>query len=275
MPGSKIILTGGGPAFGLPEVSPYVTKTEVQLTMACLPYEKRFDRPESSPKGQLPWIEDAGERIADSTFIRAYLERAYGVDLDAGLSQAERAQAWTIERMLENHLGWVMAYYRFLPENFAKGPAHWFDEAPEAMREALRAGLLDAVRQNLMSIGIMRHTPEEILWLGEKSLTALAVLLDEKPFLFGERPTGTDAFAFAVLAQSLTPVFESPLRDAIEARPALVAYTARMMKRFYPDFEWTAREALPEPRSVVRRTKWRNQVPPSFQNDEYSVQWAG
>jgi hypothetical protein len=32
--------------------------------------------------------------IADSTFIRAHIERKYGFDFDAGLSQQGRAQAW-------------------------------------------------------------------------------------------------------------------------------------------------------------------------------------
>ena len=63
-----IILFGGGPAFGLPEVSPYVTKTEVQLKMAEIPYTKEFARPDASPKGQLPFIEDDGQRIADLPF---------------------------------------------------------------------------------------------------------------------------------------------------------------------------------------------------------------
>ena len=36
-----IILYGAGEGFGLPEISPYVTKTEVQLRMANLRYEKR------------------------------------------------------------------------------------------------------------------------------------------------------------------------------------------------------------------------------------------
>ena len=39
-----IILYGAGEGFGLPEISPYVTKTEVQLRMAGLPYEKRVGR---------------------------------------------------------------------------------------------------------------------------------------------------------------------------------------------------------------------------------------
>ena len=49
-----ITLYGIGPGFGLPEISPYVTKTEVQLRMAGVTYVKQKARPDTSPKGQLP-----------------------------------------------------------------------------------------------------------------------------------------------------------------------------------------------------------------------------
>ena len=64
-------------------------KTEVQLKMAGLAYEKRQGRREESPKGQVPFIDANGARIADSTFIRAYLERAFCVDFDEGLGVKE------------------------------------------------------------------------------------------------------------------------------------------------------------------------------------------
>ena len=56
-----IVLYGFGAGFGLPEISPFVTKTEVQLKMAGLSYRKEKAMPPSSPKGQLPYIRD-GER---------------------------------------------------------------------------------------------------------------------------------------------------------------------------------------------------------------------
>ena len=83
----------------------------------------------------MPFIDDDGERIADSTFIRAHIERKYGVDLDEGLDSHARAEAWAIERMVENHFGFAVGYTRCLiPENFDKGPAHFVDYAPAAQR---------------------------------------------------------------------------------------------------------------------------------------------
>src|SRR5271167_4944434 len=103
-----ITLYGGGPNFGLPETSPYVTKTEVQLQMAGLTYRKQTAMTTDSPKGQLPFIDDDGECIADSTFIRAHIESKYGFDFDAGLDLQQRAQAWAFERMIEHHLYWAL-----------------------------------------------------------------------------------------------------------------------------------------------------------------------
>ena len=59
-----ITLYGFGEGFGLPEISPFVTKTEVQLKMAGLAYRKERTKPPASPKGQLPYIDDGGESIA-------------------------------------------------------------------------------------------------------------------------------------------------------------------------------------------------------------------
>lgn len=238
-----IVLFGGGPAFGLPETSPYVTKTEVQLKMAGLLYSKERGMPQQSPKGQIPWIEQGERRVADSTFIRAYIEEAHGIDLDAGLSEVERAQAWAIERMVENQLGWCAAWFRFKDEaNFEKGPGRWFDAMPAEQRDGMLESLRTAVDTNLKAVGVGRHTPPEIVMLGVKSLAALSTLLGDKPYLFGDRPTGTDATVFAIVANVLTPFFESPLRREAEGYANLVAYVDRMMARFYPEFAWKAEE---------------------------------
>ncbi|WP_437762744.1 glutathione S-transferase C-terminal domain-containing protein [Sorangium sp. So ce281] len=236
-----ITLHSFGPMFGLPEASPYVTKTEVQLKLLGLPYTKERARPDQSPKGQLPFIDDGGARIADSHFIREHLEKKHGKDLDAGLDARQRAEAWAVERMIENQLAAASGCARWLiPENFAKGPANFVNGAPEEVRPKLREELLARVRENFRAMGIGRHSDAEIVELGARSLSALSALLGDRPYLFGARPAGVDATAFAVLAGLLTPFFDSPLRRRAEGFANLTAYAARLMKEFYPDHPWEA-----------------------------------
>jgi glutathione S-transferase len=95
-----------GPAFGLPDPSPFVMKAEVLLKMAGLLYRTDTKGLRRAPKGKLPYIEDDGERIADSTFIRWHIEKKYGIDFDRGLPREEQATAWAFEKLAEDHLYW-------------------------------------------------------------------------------------------------------------------------------------------------------------------------
>ena len=189
-----ITVYGFGAGFGLPEISPFVTKTEVQPKMAGLGYAKEKARPTASPKGQLPYVVDDAEAIADSTFIRAHIEAKYGVDFDAPLNLQQRAQAWAFERMAEHHLYWALVGARWTnPENFAKGPAHFFDGAPAHMREKLREDAQFRVAENYLISGLGRHTPDEDIDLAIRSLLALSVQLGDKPYLVGGTPCGAVA----------------------------------------------------------------------------------
>jgi glutathione S-transferase len=236
-----ITLYGFGEGFGLPEKSPFVTKTEVQLKMAGIAYRKHKAMPPASPKGQLPYIEDDGESIADSTFIRAHIEGKYGFDFDAPLSLQHRAQAWAFERMIEHHVYWALVGARWVdPDNFAKGPAHFFDGAAEHLREKLREDAQFRVAENYLICGLGRHAPEGDIDLALRSLFALSVQLGDKPYLMGDTPCGTDATAFGALAGILTPFFVSTLREETEKFGNLTAYVDRMMLQYYPDFAWTS-----------------------------------
>jgi glutathione S-transferase len=238
-----IILYGFGAGFGLPEISPFVTKTEVQLKMASLAYRKDRAMPPASPKGQLPYIDDAGARVADSTFIRAHIEGKYGFDFDAPLSLQARAQAWAFERMIEHHVYWALVGARWVDDtNFAKGPAHFFDGAPEHVRDKLREDAQFRVAENYLLSGLGRHAPDEDVDLAVRSLFALSVQLGDKPYLMGDVPCGTDATAFGALAGILTPFFTSQLRERTAQFGNLTAYVDRMMLQYYPEFAWVARQ---------------------------------
>jgi glutathione S-transferase len=236
-PTQPIILYTFGAGFDLPELSPYCMKTEIQLQMAGLPYQKDLTGYPKAPKGKLPYIKDGDAVIADSTFIRQHIEWSYGVDFDAGYDLKDRAFAWAVERMLEDHLGWAATKYRWLdPVNFAKGPAHFFDDAPEAIREKLRADTVAEVRERLHSHGLGRHSEEDALFLGTRSLYSFSQLLGDKPYLLGDTPCGVDATACGMLATVMTPFFETELRKAAESCSNLKPYVDRMMARFYPAF---------------------------------------
>jgi glutathione S-transferase len=228
-----LIFYGFGSAFDLPDPSPFVMKSEVQLKMAGVPY--RFERaaPAAAPKGKIPFIQTGAHRVGDSTFIRAHIEKEFRFDFDAGLSAEQRGQAWAIERMLEDHLYFAILQARWLDdENWQKGPSHFFDGAPEGVA----AGARERTRAKLEAHGLGRHREEEIAELGKRSIDALAAQLGDKSYLFGDTPCGADATAFAFTAAVLTPFFDTPLRKAAEQHANLTAYRDRMMRQYYPQF---------------------------------------
>jgi glutathione S-transferase len=239
MSSTGLTLYATRPGFGLPDTSPFVIKTEVQLKMAGVAYDRASAIPPQAPNGKLPFIDDHGVVISDSTFIRAHLERKYAVDLDAELDVRQRAQAWTIERLLEDHLYFAMVWFRWIdPDNFAKGPAHFADSAPEADRARMRQEIRARKTAELHAQGLGRHPPTQIAELGTRSIEALAKLLGNQPFFMGAFPSGVDATAAGMLASVATPFFDTPLRRAVEAHPNLVDYVARMMQRYYPGQAW-------------------------------------
>lgn len=226
-----------GPAFGLPDPSPFVTKAEVLLKMAEVPYQTKRADVRKAPKKKLPYIRDAnGTVIADSTLIRFHLERHLGVDFDAGLMPSERGVAWAVEKMCEDHIYWIAMRERWLvPENFDKGPRHFFDALPKPMRPIVIAMVRRDVTRNLWAQGMGRHTAAETDEIAARSIQSLADVLANKPFLMGDQPCGADAFVFATVAGLLCDHFETSSRDIALRHPNLIAYRDRGMARWFPE----------------------------------------
>jgi len=225
-----------GPYFGLPDGSPFVTKAMLLLKLAGLPYKEDRGGYGRAPKGKLPYLDDDGLIVADSTFIRFHIEKKYGFDFDAGLDPAQKATAWAVEKMCEDHLYLALIAMRWLDAaNFAKGPAHFFDAAPAPIRSILRTLVRRKVQKGLVAQGFGRHSPAEMATLAIRDIDALAVLLGDKTFLTGEKPCAADATVFAFVAHFLAPVFETPIRTAAESHGNLVAYRDRIMERYFSD----------------------------------------
>jgi glutathione S-transferase len=227
-----------GPAFGLPDPSPFVTKAEMLLKIAGLPYRTDTGGFRKAPKGKLPYIEDDGETIADSTFIRWHLEKKYRIDFDRGLNAEQRATAWAFEKMAEDHLYWAVVDARWMDEaNFAKGPRNFFRQVPAPIRPLMIPLIRRKIRNALYGQGLGRHARGEIAALGTRSIDAIAEYLGDKPFFMGAEPTGVDATVFAFAIGVLCPRFDTPLRSAAERHDGLKRYVGRMMERYYPDLK--------------------------------------
>ncbi|HYP57974.1 MAG TPA: glutathione S-transferase family protein [Beijerinckia sp.] len=224
-----------GPYFGLPDASPFVFKAMLLLKFAGLAYREDRGGLRKAPKGKLPFIEDDGVKIPDSTFIRFHIEKKYGFDFEAGLNDEQRAMAWAIEKMCEEHLYPALMATRWVDDaNFTKGTAKLFEAVPVPLRAGVRSLIRRQVIKNLHAQGFGRHTPEEQDQLAIRDMDALAALIGEKPYLMGEKLCGADATVASFVASYLTPAFETPIRTAAERHGNLVAYRNRIMGLYFP-----------------------------------------
>jgi glutathione S-transferase len=227
-----------GPYFGLPDGSPLVIKAMLLLKFAGLPYKEDRGGFGKAPKGKLPYIDDDGTVVPDSTFIRFHVEKKYGFDFDAGLTPEQKAAAWAIEKMCEEHLYWALVATRWLEDaNFAKGPAQFFKAVPMPFRPIVHGLIRRKVTKTLKLQGFGHHTHAERDVLAIADINALATLIGDKDFLMGEKPCSADATVFAFVASFLTPVFDTPIRTAAERNPNLAAYKDRITRHYFSHLE--------------------------------------
>ncbi|MEO8061149.1 MAG: glutathione S-transferase family protein [Pseudomonadota bacterium] len=226
-----------GPHFGLPDPSPFVMKGEMLLKLSKLPYQTNTRGFGKAPKGKLPYIDDGGTIVADSTLIRLHLERKHSINFDRTLSERDRGIAWAVEKMLEDHVYWAVVYWRWLIDaNFDRGPQKFFDRAPAIIRPIVTRMVRRRVRARLHGQGFGRHSEAEMTAMASRAFEALSQVLGDNRYLMGNEPCGADATAFAFIAGTLAKIFESPLQVKAASLPNLVAYNDRMMAEFYPGF---------------------------------------
>jgi glutathione S-transferase len=231
-----ITLYSFGPGFGLPDPSPFVTKADVLLKMSGVAYKTAPANLSEAPKGKVPYIEEDGIKIGDSTLIRLHLEQKHQIDFDKYLSTRDKGIAWAVEKMLEEHLYWAIVHERWqIDSNFTKGPSIFFAGVPGVIRPFITSMVRKKVRKNMHAQGLGRHSREELLAMANRSVDALAQVLGDKPYLMGDQKCGADATAFAFALGALCPLFDTPLRTHAEQHRNLIAYCDRMRAEFYPN----------------------------------------
>lgn len=225
------------PTWGLPSLSPFCIKVEDFLRRNKVPYKIIFEtNPARGPKGKMPFIRDltnGGDTVvADSTFIINYLTDTYCLQLGK-VDAALQAQGLAFQRMIEEHLYFVLLYSRWID------PVGWKvlkQEFTPLFPPFIGPPFLLLIRRQLIkqarAQGLGRHTQEQVYEMGRNDLQAISSFLGEKPFMLGDQWTAVDATLYAFLTTILKQPIESDLKLAVLSHPNLVAYHQRQDREF-------------------------------------------
>jgi glutathione S-transferase len=234
-------------AFGLPNPSAFCVKLETYLRMANIPYEIAVGEPRDAPKGKVPWIDDGGYLLADSTFIIAYLKKKHGDVLDGQLTVHQQALGHAIKKLVEDSLYFVSSYSKWVEdEGFKIYAAQLFAGMPEEQLKYVPDMVRKRAIEKLHAQGIGRHSSAEVYELGVQDVESFAELLGTGEYLFGDHPTSFDASAFGVIGNLKDGPFPSPVRDAIRSTGRVADYIDRIREEYFADiFQDAAQMAEP------------------------------
>jgi len=142
-----------------------------------------------------------------------------------------------IDLPVVEHLYWCVMYHHWQVDR------HWptikemfFGTLPDDQRDAVADEVRQQLIRDLHGHGMGRHAYEEVIDFARSDLKAIADVLGDGPFLFGDEPKSADAAIATQVLGIVNDPFESPLTDVIHAQKPLVPYAKRVLKQFFPEF---------------------------------------
>ncbi|XP_051880599.1 failed axon connections homolog isoform X2 [Pristis pectinata] len=226
------------PECKVPSLSPFCLKMETYLRMADLPYQNYFDG-KLSPQGKMPWIEYNHQKVSGTEFIIEFLQDKLGVNLNKHLDPSERAVSRAITKMVEEHFYWAIVYCQWIDNLHETGKILSVSGPFSGFLKWILCHLTRGiVKREMYGHGIGRFSKEEIYTLMEKDMRALSVILGDKKYIMGPRPSTVDAAVFGQLAQAMwTLPGTRPERLIRDELVNLAMYCKRIKRKFWP--EWT------------------------------------
>jgi glutathione S-transferase len=230
-----------GPAFGLPDASPFVMKVETYLRMTGQKYETVTADVRKAPRKQLPFVDIDGKRIADSTAIVSVLESTRPDKLDAHLTPKARTVGLAFQSMLEEYLYFGLLYIRWATDEgwavFEPTLREMIGKmgVPSLMRGMICKSARKQVIERTRSQGIGRKPRTELVGVCTQMIDALGEELGEGPFFRGGKLTTYDATVYAFVAGVLCPAFDNELRRHCATKKNLVDYADRMRDKYWKD----------------------------------------
>lgn len=202
-------------------------KVEVYLILSGLAYKvKNVLNPNSAPKGKLPYIEDNGQKVADSDLIINYCQKNYPQNnLDEFLNDKEIYLGRLIQRTFDEHLYWVLIYSRWVEaEGWLVIKQKFFGELPALIRPLISNMVRRKMINSVNYQGLGKHSRDEIYQMGLTDIKSFEAMLDNKRFLFGEKPTSFDAGVYAFLENFRLILTPNPIKSYLDNNETLNKY---------------------------------------------------
>ena len=212
-------------------LSPFCVKAAMFLAQSGQPWQRKdLLDPRKMPHQKLPVMKTEERLIADSDGIRDWLE-ARGVEFDPGLTAVEKAQSRALIHMAEDHL-----YFHIVQDRWGDD-AVWsviretfFASIPRVIRGPISRSIRKSVLRGLGFQGTARFSQTERQARLEKDLIAIANLLQDRPFLMGDRVTAADLSMGPMLSAMMETPVKTDLNKRISGDPILSAYADRVRK---------------------------------------------
>jgi metaxin len=255
-----VLVTRPG-AFGLPTACPACLPAFLYLRLAAVSFQEQVTavEPDSEDLPAVEYGESVGFASEDGGVIE-FLRKENVVDLDAGLSDSEKAELETCKAMMESWLADASAYETWMRENNRQCKAVYFAELPWGLAQALDWKQRVAVMQRLgVNPDNAAARSEELYRKASDAYSALSVLLSDQKFFFSNRPTSLDALVLGHLLFHIRVPFEvSTLKGEIFKHPNLVHYAESWSKQLLGedgDSVGAAFQPKAPPPPPVKRTK--------------------
>lgn len=232
-----ITLYNFGPFQGLADPSPFCLKVDCYMRVAGIEFATKSGANYigASPKHKLPYIEDDGRAIGDSSFILEHLKEKYGDILDKDLNAEQKAVARAFMKMMDENLYWCIVHSRWIGEGWPTIKEAFFGNIPFPLKMIIPGVAQKRIKKSLYQHGLGRHSEQEILDIARKDITALSDYLGTKDYFLINKPTSLDVGAFAFLAEMIVPELTCDLNETALSFDNLVNFVRRMKTRFYPE----------------------------------------
>ncbi|VBB25728.1 unnamed protein product [Acanthocheilonema viteae] len=220
-----------------PNISPFCFKVETWLRANKLKYELCNYWDFQPWERYFPFIELNGERIFNSQLIVEQLQKRF--NLNDQLKEVDVGVARAIDQMIERNTHYLLLYFIFVENlpKFLQGLElslikRWFIHSTISSFHS-------KVQRIFVDMGLVKCSRDDLIDMLQKDIAAIDVILGDKKFLFGVKPTASDFTVFGHLATSYYLPFRQPITDILDDKyPRVKRLIERMRQHYYPEWEF-------------------------------------